>query len=132
MSDVVTATRQVVQDLLAPELRELKARLGALESKLDDSIKRADDGFKRVDDGFKRVDDGFKRVDEKFKNVEENIRDLRGEVAGGFSEIRVQLAKQMDYVELRERIAKVEAQNQVLVSRQADDFVRKASTMEAH
>jgi hypothetical protein len=125
MSDVVTATRQVVQDLLAPELRELKARLGALESKLDDSIKRADDGFKRVDDGFKRVD-------EKFKNVEQNIRDLRGEVAGGFSEIRVQLAKQMDYVELRERIAKVEAQNQVLVSRQADDFVRKASTMEAH
>jgi predicted nuclease with TOPRIM domain len=118
MSDVVTATRQVVQDLLAPELRELKARLGALESKLDDSIKR--------------VDDGFKRVDEKFKNVEENIRDLRGEVAGGFSEIRVQLAKQMDYVELRERIAKVEAQNQVLASRQADDFVRKASSMEAH
>jgi hypothetical protein len=100
MGDVVTATRQVIQDLLAPELRALKARLDVLEAK---------------------VDQGFQRT-------EESSRDLRGEVNAGFSELRMLLAKQMDYVELRERIARVEAQNQVLATKQAES----ASAAAAH
>jgi hypothetical protein len=38
---VVEEVRTVIQDFLAPELRELKARLGALESKVDENERRA-------------------------------------------------------------------------------------------
>lgn len=77
MSDVVTATRQVIQALLAPGLRELRVRIQAVEV--------------RMDRGFKEMGAGFKRMDE------------------GFSEMRLLLVKQMDFIELREPIARVAA-----------------------
>jgi hypothetical protein len=82
MADVVTATRQVIQDFLTPEIRELRVRVDALEA-------RVDRGFKEMDDRFNRAE---KRMDE------------------GFSEMRLLLANQKDYIELRERLTRVEAQ----------------------
>lgn len=49
---VVEGTRKVVQDFLAPELRELKARVEALEHKIDDNERRAD---RRHDEGMAAI-----------------------------------------------------------------------------
>jgi capsule polysaccharide export protein KpsE/RkpR len=42
---VVEDVRTVIQDFLAPELRELKARVEALEKRMDDRFKHVDDRF---------------------------------------------------------------------------------------
>jgi tetrahydromethanopterin S-methyltransferase subunit G len=96
-------TRKVVQDFLAPELRELKARLEALE-------KRMDERFAHVDDEFTHLE---KRMDERFAHSEQ-IMDERFEFAERRAEQRHEAVVQTlnhlaNYNEMRERLAKLES-----------------------
>jgi uncharacterized protein YhaN len=58
MSDVVQSVRQVLQDFIAPELRELKgdvklrADIKRLEGKMDSDFKRIED---KMDSGFAQM-----------------------------------------------------------------------------
>ena len=58
---VVEDVRQAMQDFLAPDLRELKARIEALE-------KRMDDGFKTVDAQFRAL---HTHIDSRFNTLEQ-------------------------------------------------------------
>jgi uncharacterized protein YdcH (DUF465 family) len=79
-------TRKVLQDFLAPELRELKTRLDALE---------------------KRMDDRFNQVDERFKAGERNA-ELRHEA------VMAEIRGLSNYNELRERVAKLESSREAV------------------
>jgi flagellar capping protein FliD len=46
---VVEETRQVVQDFLAPELREMRGHLGGIEKRLESMDRRLDSQDKRLD-----------------------------------------------------------------------------------
>ena len=50
----VEDTRKVIQVFIAPELREIKARLDALEKRFDDSAKHVDQRFEQAE---KRADE---------------------------------------------------------------------------
>jgi hypothetical protein len=82
MSDVVTATRQVIQDLLTPELRELRVRVEALEALMN----------------------------ERFRHTDEKIVSMEKHMDGRLDEIRALIVKQLEVAELRDRLARVEAQ----------------------
>jgi hypothetical protein len=88
MSDVITATRQIIQDLITPEMREVKAR---------------------IDDLGKRVDEGFRRAD------------------ANFADMREQLSSHKEYIELRERMARMETMNEVLLQRLSEVSTRSAA-----
>jgi capsule polysaccharide export protein KpsE/RkpR len=79
-------TRKVLQDFLAPEMRELKARLDALE---------------------KRMDERFNQVDERFKAGEQSA-DLR------HAAVMAEFRGLSNYHELRERIAKLESSREAV------------------
>jgi hypothetical protein len=96
MSDVVTAARQVVQDILAPELRELKARVDALDQLMAESFRQVDKRFEQVDKRFDRLET---RMDDGFRQMDTN-----------FGEMRKLLADQRDYENLIVRVAQLQAE----------------------
>ena len=79
---VVEDVRTVVQDFLAPELRELKARVDALE---------------------KRMDDRFKHVDERFDAAERTAQARHEQV--------MHAIQQVDYQALAQRVARLESRD---------------------
>jgi len=78
---VVEDVRTVVQDFLAPELRELKARVDALE---------------------KRMDDRFKQVDHSFEQVERSAQARHEQVMFAIQQLA-------DYTTLAQRVARLES-----------------------
>jgi hypothetical protein len=72
MADNVLETIQkLVQDVIAPDVRELKARVDALDHRMDDRFKaleqRMDDRFAIVDQKFAAMDQKFAAMDQKFE-----------------------------------------------------------------
>jgi outer membrane murein-binding lipoprotein Lpp len=78
---VVEDVRTVVQDFLAPELRELKARVDALE---------------------KRMDDRFKHVDERFDHAERTAQARHDLMMNAIQHLT-------DYTTLAQRVARLES-----------------------
>jgi hypothetical protein len=78
---VVEDIRTVVQDFLAPELRELKSRVEALE---------------------KRMDDRFKHVDDRFEHAERTAQARHEQVMHAIQQIA-------DYQALAQRVARLES-----------------------
>jgi hypothetical protein len=63
MSDNILQTlQQLVQDVIAPDVRELNVRVGSLEKRLDLFEKHVDDRFNAME---KRVDVRFDALDQK-------------------------------------------------------------------
>jgi hypothetical protein len=82
---VIEDTRKLLQDFLAPELRELTARVEALEH--------------RIDDRFEALE---RRTGDRFDTVERMASERHGQV--------MQAIARLAYVyELRERIARIES-----------------------
>lgn len=122
---VMEDTRKLLQDFLAPEVRELTARVESLEKRMDI---RFDALEKRVD---ARADALEKQAEARAGSLEERTRaraeaverrmdDLEAEVKSGFaaverlaSERHTQtlqaIARLSDIYELRERISRIEA-----------------------
>ncbi|MGB7552827.1 MAG: hypothetical protein WBM04_00525, partial [Candidatus Korobacteraceae bacterium] len=92
---VVEDVRSAVQDFVAPELRELRARIDALEEQQKQF--RAD-----VEKRFDNVDKRFDGVDKRFEKLEDKISDMRDEL---ITEIRRTAA----IYDLTVRVAKLEA-----------------------
>jgi len=82
---VIEDTRRLLQDFLAPELRELTARVDALEKRFD-----------------QRIDSLEKHMYERFEAVERTASERHTQVMQA-------IARLADVYELRERISKIEA-----------------------
>jgi hypothetical protein len=102
MSDVVQSVRQLLQDFIAPELRELKSDVKQVDSKIDletmslkskidsdTSQLRAD--FRRLED---KVDSGFAQMRTLFENAY----------------LRSELEATRDISNLRERVTRLEVE----------------------
>ncbi len=99
---VIEDTRKLIQDFLAPELREIATRLNALETRMDDRFKVVDDRFKMVEDRFKMVEDRFKMVDDRLAMAERLASERHQQVLLAISHLA-------DVYELKERGARTEA-----------------------
>jgi len=89
---VIEDTRKLLQDFLAPELRELTARIDALEEKIDAR-------FRGVDSRF----DAFgKSIDARFDAAERLASERHTQTMQAIGRLA-------DVYELRERIARIEA-----------------------
>jgi len=88
-------SRRVLQDFLAPELREIKARLDAIE-------KRLDDRFQQVDNRFQQVDSRFKQVDVRFDQAEQVAKARHDALLAALTNIATMN-------EFRERLARLES-----------------------
>jgi tetrahydromethanopterin S-methyltransferase subunit G len=78
-------TRKVLQDFLAPEMREIKARLDALEKRFD-----------VVDRKFDGVDHKFNGVDRKFDDMErraEKRHDAVMQALTDYTDVPIRLAR---------------------------------------
>jgi hypothetical protein len=84
-------TRKVLQDFLAPELRELKARIEALEVRMSDRFSNVDKRFGHAE-SFER-----ERFDQAERNAETRHTALIAKIKG-----------LENYADLRERVVKLE------------------------
>jgi tetrahydromethanopterin S-methyltransferase subunit G len=85
-------TRKVLQDFLAPEMREIKARLDALEKRFD-VVDRKFDGIDRKFDGIDRKFDG---IDRRFDDMElraEKRHDAVMQALTDYTDVRIRLAR---------------------------------------
>ena len=89
---VIEDTRKLLQDFLASELRELTARVGALEARMD----------ARFDAQEKSVDGRFKGIDARF-DASERLASER------HSQVMQAIGRLADVYELGERITRIEA-----------------------
>lgn len=69
---VVGDVRTALQDFLAPELRELKARLDAVEKQLDKLEERVESGFSRLD---AKIDNRMDRL-ENLLNLNQRVSEV--------------------------------------------------------
>lgn len=93
---VVEDVRSAVQDFVAPELRELRARIDALEEQQKQF--RAD-----VEKRFDGVEKRFDGVDKRFEKLDDKLSDVRDELV---TEIRRTAA----IYDLTVRVAKLESE----------------------
>jgi hypothetical protein len=106
MSDVVQSVRQLLQDFIAPELRELKSDLKQVDAKIDSESAglraKIDSETKRLEDKIvsevgrleDKVDSGFAQM----KTLLENAR------------LRSELEATRDISNLRERVTRLEVE----------------------
>ncbi len=95
MSDVVQSVRQLLQDFIAPELRELKSDVKQVDAKIDVESKslraKMDSDFKRLED---KVDSGFTQMRTLLDNAY----------------LRSELEATRDISNLRERVTRLEVE----------------------
>ena len=89
---VIEDTRRLVQDFLAPELRELKARVDALEKRMDE-----------------RFDSFETRMDERFRSINDQFGAMERIASERHAQVTQAIARLADVYELRERISRIEA-----------------------
>jgi hypothetical protein len=113
MSDVVQSVRQLLQDFIAPELRELKSDVKQVDDKIDletKSIKakidsetsqlRADS--KHLED---KMDSDFKRLEDK---MDSGFAQMRTLLENAY--LRSELEATRDISNLRERVTRLETE----------------------
>jgi hypothetical protein len=113
MSDVVQSVRQLLQDFIAPELRELKSDVKQVDSKIDleaKSLKAKIDfetsqlrtDFKRLED---KVDSDFSRLEDK---MDSGFAQMRTLLENAY--LRSELEATRDISNLRERVTRLEVE----------------------
>jgi predicted nuclease with TOPRIM domain len=100
---VAEDVRSAVQDFVAPELRELRARIDALEEQQKQFRADVDKRFDTVDKRFDAVDGRFDKVDARFEKLEDKLSDMRDEL---ITEIR----RTASIYDLTVRVAKLESE----------------------
>jgi hypothetical protein len=124
MSDVVQSVRQLLQDFIAPELRELKSdvkqidskidlRTSGLEDKIDSETTRLED---KIDSNTTRLED---KIDSETSQLRADFRRLDDKMDSGFSQMRTllenaylrsELEATRDISNLRERVTRLEVE----------------------
>ena len=113
MSDVVQSVRQLLQDFISPELRELKSDLKQVDAKIDSesSILKA-----KIDSETKRLEDKIGHLEGK---VVSEVGRLEDKVDSGFAQMRTllenaylrsELEATRDISNLRERVTRLEVE----------------------
>jgi tetrahydromethanopterin S-methyltransferase subunit G len=103
---VIEDTRKLLQDFLAPELKELSVRLDAIE--------------KRIDERFAALD---QRIDAESKSAERIAAERH-------SQLMQAITRLADYYELRERISRIEARETAIAARPAAATPETSETRE--
>lgn len=73
MKDIVKGFREIVQDLLVPELRAIKVELEYHRKEFEKISKQ----FELIDKRFEQVDKRFEQIDKRFEVVFEELRQHR-------------------------------------------------------
>jgi hypothetical protein len=101
---VVEDVRQALQDIVAPEMREIKTRLDGLEKRIDNVDRRIDGLGQQLREEIKTVDvrvDGLgQRVDSFAQQLREEMRGMRDEILTATRSYQVQ--------DVRERVIRLE------------------------
>ena len=99
MSDNILQTlQQLVQDVIAPDVRELKVRVASLEKQMDIRFNAVDVRFDALEDRFKATD---QKNDAQFKAILAAIAE---------SKAQAELTNMRVVAALSERVAVLEAQ----------------------
>jgi hypothetical protein len=88
-NDIITGIRQGIQDFVAPEIRELKGSIAALDA---------------------RITSLEKVMDSRFKEVDSRINALDSKWDGRFGEINAKLDALLKIHDFEVRLARLEAQ----------------------
>lgn len=91
MSDVVQSVRALLQDFIAPELREIKSEVKRLDSKIDSEARQIGADMKRLE---AKVDSGFADLRLFLENAN----------------LRAELESARDIANLRERVTRLEVE----------------------
>ncbi|HZW92669.1 MAG TPA: hypothetical protein VFF64_06820 [Candidatus Eremiobacteraceae bacterium] len=106
MSDVVQSVRQLLQDFIAPELRELKSDVKQVDSKVDSKTSSLED---KIDAETKRLEDKIVsevgRVEDK---VDSGFAQMRTLLENAY--LRSELEATRDISNLRERVTRLEVE----------------------
>jgi uncharacterized protein Yka (UPF0111/DUF47 family) len=110
MADVVECVRQLLQDFIAPELRELKGDVKRVENKLDSrpetkfssETKRLED---KIDSQSQQFRTDFKRLEDK---MDAGFGQLRSMIEN--ANLRAELEATRDIANLRERVTRLEVE----------------------
>jgi uncharacterized coiled-coil protein SlyX len=114
---VIDDTRKLMRDFLSPELREIAARIDALETRLNIQDHRIGQRFsaqdKFIEARFKVVDEQFKRVDDRFSDQEKSLdtrfKAAEGRAAERHAQVIEALSKLSEVNELKVRVARIES-----------------------
>lgn len=101
MSDIISGVRQLIQDLVAPDLKAILARQDAMEKRFDQADSRIDRSEKRLDEKIALQGDLLIKTIEAFR------AEMRSEFAILRSDLRFELQSQI--APLKERIAVLES-----------------------
>ena len=106
MSEVVQSVRQLLQDFIAPELRELKGDVGRLEGKMDSGLaeleSRMDSGITQLET---KLDSGLSQLESKMNS---GFAQVRSAIENG--NLRAELEATRDIDNLRERVTRLETE----------------------
>ncbi len=106
MSDVVQSVRQLLQDFMAPELRELKSNVKQVDGKVDSKTSSLE---AKIDAETKRLEDKIVsevgRVEDK---VDSGFAQLRTLLENAY--LRSELEATRDISNLRERVTRLEVE----------------------
>ncbi len=99
-TDIVTGVRQAIQDLVAPEIRQLQGNISALDARLIALEKIQEAKFSELSAKF---DSRFNELDARFKGIEAKS-DAR------FNEVNTKLDTILNLHNIELRLARLEAQ----------------------
>jgi hypothetical protein len=124
MSDVVQSVRQLLQDFIAPELRELKSDVKQVDTKIDleseslsAKIDLESESIKaKIDSETSQLRTDLKRLEDKMNSDSKRLED---KVDSGFAQMRTllenaylrsELEATRDISNLRERVTRLEVE----------------------
>lgn len=81
MSDVVQSVRQLLQDFVAPELREIKGDVKRLDAKIDSDTNRLDE---RITSETKRLEN---KIDSESRQLGADFKRLESKVDSSFAHL---------------------------------------------
>lgn len=111
MADIVKSVREAIQDLIAPELREQRGEIKALDTKISTLRSEMVAGFAAAD----------AKMDAKFAAVDAKIGALETKVAAGFQNVatmlenavlRGEVSTTRELADIRIRLQRLEDQRQ--------------------
>jgi len=118
MSDVIGSVRQVMQDFLAPELRQHRAELVSIRGELSAKIEVVESKIGAVETRLdSKIDAVESRLESKINVVDSKVDVLRSEVRSGFSALgaalenavlRGELSTTREIADLRIRVERLE------------------------
>jgi chromosome segregation ATPase len=107
---VVEEVRSTLQDLLTPELRELKVRIEALENQQKQFRAEVKDQFGQVDKRFEQVDKRLDRIDQRFDSIDNRFEKMEEKSADRHEQVMSEIRRTAIIQELVERVARLEAE----------------------